>query len=185
LGSSTPNELRLGHARKSEFGPDRAQERIGADGLPWLRVMLPGRPNGRTGWIKERGTKTALTDWRIVVQLANRQVSVYRGGRVIQRFQAIVGKPSTPTPQGEFFVEESVQLSPDEAGAPFALALSARSNVYREFAGGPGQVALHGVANIGGLLGTAVSHGCVRLSTTAMRWLGARIGPGTPVTITD
>jgi lipoprotein-anchoring transpeptidase ErfK/SrfK len=96
-----------------------------------------------------------------------------------------VGKPSTPTPQGEFFVEESVQLSPDEAGAPFALALSARSDVYREFAGGPGQVALHGVANIGGLLGTAVSHGCVRLSTTAMRWLGARIGPGTPVTITD
>lgn len=70
-------------------------------------------------------------------------------------------------------------------GAPFALALSARSNVLQEFAGGDGQVALHGLANIGGVLGSAVSHGCVRLDNGAMRWLAARIGPGVPVTITS
>ncbi len=69
-------------------------------------------------------------------------------------------------------------------GAPFALALSGRSNVLQEFAGGPGQIALHGLSNVGGTLGTAVSHGCVRLGNGAMRWLVARIGPGTPVTIT-
>ncbi|MBA2361255.1 MAG: L,D-transpeptidase [Actinobacteria bacterium] len=53
-----------------------------------------------------------------------------------------------------------------------------------EFAGGPGQIALHGLRNVGGTLGTAVSHGCVRLDTGAMRWLAARITPGVPVTIT-
>ncbi len=74
-------------------------------------------------------------------------------------------------------------MRPTDAGAPFALALSARSNVLQEFAGGPGQIALHGVTNIGGVLGTAVSHGCVRLAATAMRWLVVRIGPGVPVTI--
>ena len=68
-------------------------------------------------------------------------------------------------------------------GAPFALALSARSNVLEQFAGGPGQIGLHGLMNVGGVLGTAASHGCVRLDNAAMRWLVLRIGPGVPVTI--
>ena len=96
-----------------------------------------------------------------------------------------MGKPATPTPHGEFFVEEDVQLRAADVGAPFALALSARSAVLQEFAGGPGQIALHGLTGIGGVLGTAVSHGCVRLANGAMRWLVARIGPGVPVTITS
>ena len=70
-------------------------------------------------------------------------------------------------------------------GAPYALALSARSYVLQEFDGGPGQIALHGLANVGGVLGTAVSHGCVRLDSDTMRWLVIRIGPGVPVTITS
>jgi len=69
------------------------------------------------------------------------------------------------------------------AGAPYALALSARSNVLQEFEGGPGQIALHGVANLGGTPGTAISHGCVRLANRQIAWLAARIAPGVPVTI--
>jgi lipoprotein-anchoring transpeptidase ErfK/SrfK len=94
-----------------------------------------------------------------------------------------VGKPSTPTPTGRFFVEETVQMAPGHPGGPFALALSARSNTLREFEGGPGQIALHGRNNLGGMLGTAASHGCVRLATASIDWLAARIGPGTPTTI--
>ncbi len=63
--------------------------------------------------------------------------------------------------------------------------MSARSNVLKEFAGGPGQIALHGRENIGGVLGTAVSHGCVRVADDVIRWLSKRIGPGVPVTITS
>ena len=61
--------------------------------------------------------------------------------------------------------------------------MSARSNVLQEFAGGPGQIALHGLMNVGGSLGSAASHGCVRLDNAAIRWLNVRIGPGIPVTI--
>ncbi len=74
-------------------------------------------------------------------------------------------------------------MLPGSAGTPFALALSARSNVLQEFAGGPGQTAIHGLGNVGGTPGTAVSHGCVRLDDRSIRWLAARIGPGVPVTI--
>ncbi len=101
----------------------------------------------------------------------------------MREFKAVVGRFFTPTPVGDFFVEESIKLSPRAVGAPFALALSARSTVYQEFAGGPGQIALHGLKNVGGRPGTAVSHGCVRLDTAAMTWLVRRIGPGVPVTI--
>ena len=78
-----------------------------------------------------------------------------------------------------------IKLRARDAGAPFALALSARSNVLQEFNGGPGQIGLHGLSNVGGVLGTAVSHGCIRLANATMRWLVHRISPGVPVTITN
>ena len=149
----------------------------------WLKVRLPGRPNSHTGWIDKAATAVTSTAWHIVVTTSLRQVTVYRSGRVVRRFEAVIGTASTPTPTGQFFVEESVALKPGDIGAPFALALSARSNVLQEFDGGPGQIAVHGVMNIGGVLGTASSHGCVRLANAAMRWLAVRIAPGVPVTI--
>jgi lipoprotein-anchoring transpeptidase ErfK/SrfK len=160
-------------------------DRTGADGLKWLHVRLPGRPNGRTGWIRQRATVASTTRWHIVVDTSRRRVIVYRNGRPARIVKAVVGKPSTPTPRGEFFVEEVIQLRATDVGAPFALALSARSNVFQEFDGGPGQIALHGLANVGGVLGSAASHGCVRLANGMMRWLVVRIAPGVPVTITS
>jgi lipoprotein-anchoring transpeptidase ErfK/SrfK len=154
-----------------------------ADGTSWLRVMLPGRPNGSRGWIEQRGTSPATTDWHIVVETASRRILVFHRGHVLRTFAAIVGKPSTPTPRGRFFVEESIRMLPGSVGAPFALATSARSNVLQEFDGGPGQIALHGLDNVGGRLGTAASHGCVRLADATVTWLAARISPGVPVTI--
>ena len=161
------------------------EARRGADRLQWLHVRLPGRPNGSTGWIRERRTVASTTSWHVVVHTAARRLTVYNAGRPVRTVGAIVGKPSTPTPRGEFFVEEDVQLlRASDIGGPFAIALSARSNVFQEFDGGPGQIALHGLVNVGGVLGTAASHGCVRLDNSMMRWLVLHIGPGVPVTIT-
>jgi len=170
-------------ARRPITGERTVLPVLGARGA-WLHVALPGRPNGHTGWIRQVATVARTTPWRLAVETSTRRVTVYRSGRAIRVFKAIVGKPSTPTPHGVFFVEESIQLRPSDVGAPFALALSARSTVLQEFAGGPGQIGLHGLDNVGGVLGTAVSHGCVRLADAAMRWLVGRIGPGVPVTIT-
>lgn len=154
-----------------------------AAGVAWLKVLLPGRPNSHSGWITTRSTTAAVTSWQITVRLSTRQVTVRFRDRTRRRFRTVVGKPSTPTPQGHFFVEENVALDPSAVGAPYALALSARSNVLRHFDGGPGQIALHGTNNIGGIPGTAVSHGCVRLGTANITWLAHQIAPGTPVNI--
>jgi hypothetical protein len=152
-------------------------------GRSFDRVRLPGRPNSGTGWISTDGTTPSWTPWRLSVNLNARRVTVYYRGRVKRRFPAIVGKPSTPTPTGHFFIEEGLSLPPGSSGAPYALATSARSNVLRRYAGGPGQIAMHGMANLSGALGTASSHGCIRLDATDITWLVARIGPGVPLTI--
>jgi lipoprotein-anchoring transpeptidase ErfK/SrfK len=154
-----------------------------ADGRAWVHVALPGRPNGRTGWIAAERTRPTSTGWRIAVKLGARSVTVYYFGHAVRRFRAVVGAPSTRTPRGHFFIEEAVSLSARDAGGPYALATSARSEVLQEFDGGPGQIALHGTDNLRGSLGTASSHGCVRLSTRAITWLARRIGAGVPLTV--
>jgi hypothetical protein len=158
-------------------------------GRTWLEVRLPGRvlggpPLPRLGWIVASRTRRWSTPWHIVVKLEARAVLLYRAGRRTRTFAAVVGKHSTPTPHGEYFVEENVRLPSYRPGAPFALATSARSSVLQEFDGGPGQIAIHGRGNLGGALGTATSHGCLRLSDRAVTMLATRIAPGTPLTIT-
>jgi len=156
----------------------------GADGRSWVEVRLPGRPNEHRGWIPTAQTRRTATGWHLTVKLSARRVTAYRNGHAEHQFRAVVGASATPTPRGHFFVEEALRLSAQDVGGPFALATSARSEVLQEFNGGPGQIALHGTNHLSDPLGTAASHGCVRLSPRAIAWLARRIGSGVPLTVT-
>jgi lipoprotein-anchoring transpeptidase ErfK/SrfK len=180
------------HARRLETVPEHRPLTRVRTVLPvigharggWVRVILPGRPNAHKGWIRSYRTRPSSTPWQLRVDLSARRVTVYRDGVVQRRFRAVIGAPATPTPRGRFFVEEAVRLAASASGGPFALATSARSEVLQEFEGGPGQIALHGTNHLLGAPGTAVSHGCIRLTTAAITWLAERIGRGVPVTVT-
>jgi len=182
----TSTSRRIGHVdvRRPLTGVRTKLPVLGyAENQAWVLVLLPGRPNGHTGWIRTSQTRQTVTIWRIALDLSARRLAVFRSGRVAKVFPVIVGTPSTPTPRGRFFIEEPVALTRSDSGEPFALATSARSNVYQEFDGGPGQIALHGMGNLSGALGSASSHGCVRLGRKAITWMARRIGPGIPLTI--
>jgi L,D-transpeptidase catalytic domain len=155
----------------------------GPAGGRWLRVRLPTRPNGATGWIPADAGTVTYTPWRIVIHRARRQAVVLSANRVRATFPVILGKPSTPTPLGTFFVVEKLRLAAGVPEGPWALATSAHSDVLQEFAGGPGQIALHGIVGFTDPLGTFSSHGCIRFSTTAITWLADHINDGTPITI--
>lgn len=150
----------------------------------WLRVLLPGRPNGHAAWIRANTARIWQTPWRVVVRTASRRLLVLKNNKIVRTFPVVVGKPSTPTPHGRFFVEEALTLPRGSLGSPVAYALSARSTVFQEFDGGPGQIAIHGTYGIGGTPGTAESHGCIRMTTDALEWMIHRLGTGTPVDIT-
>jgi lipoprotein-anchoring transpeptidase ErfK/SrfK len=149
----------------------------------WLRVLLPGRPNGHTGWIRAREASLSSTPWRVVIRTDSKRLFVLRWGRIVRSFPVVVGSSSTPTPRGHFFVEEALLLPSRSLGAPVAYALSARSRVYQQFDGGPGQIAIHGIYGIGGTPGHAESHGCIRMTTASLDWMIHRLGTGTPVDI--
>jgi lipoprotein-anchoring transpeptidase ErfK/SrfK len=155
----------------------------GKDGNRWVHVRLPGRPSGHTGWILADQTIRSSTEWRLVVDVSKRTVSVYRDGRLVKSFSAVVPKAATPTPYGQFFVEEALAIAPSDHGGPYALAISARSDIFQEFEGGPGQIGIHGTNGLSEPLGSAASHGCIRLAPSAITWLAKRIGGGVPVTV--
>jgi hypothetical protein len=152
-------------------------------GTLWMHVELPQRPDGITGWITSAGTKSGHEPWYIVVSLATKTASIYKRGKMVKHFFVVIGEPSTPTPTGHFFVAEILNLGYGIVTGPYALATSAYSNVYQEFEGGPGQVALHGLVGLYAPLGTAGSHGCVRFSDTDITWLATKVRPGTPIHI--
>ncbi len=155
----------------------------------WLRVRLPWRPNGSAGWINADKVVLTQTRWRIVVSTARRTLTLFRAGAPIRTVSVVVGKPSTPTPFGLFAVWWAIPWHPDAFLGSWVLDLTAHSDALQEFDGGDGTVAIHGRggASLQDPLGTANSHGCIRLSNDAIDWLVHTIGPsrlpGTPVKI--
>jgi lipoprotein-anchoring transpeptidase ErfK/SrfK len=156
-------------------------------GKAWLRVALPDRPNGSSGWIREDFVRLAMTHWRITVNREAHVVTVYRDGRKQRSFKAVVGKAATPTPSGLYAIYEKLP-QPDPKGfyGPWVLHLTAFSNVLLNFGGGPGRVAIHGRggASLRVPLGSAASHGCIRVDNDVVAWIARHVPAGAPVFIT-
>jgi lipoprotein-anchoring transpeptidase ErfK/SrfK len=161
--------------------------RTGSDGNLWVRVLLPVRPNGTSGWVPADAVELGETGWRIEVSTERRTVEVFDHGRRLHTYHAVVGAPGTPTPHGLYAVYERVPIA-DPGGfyGPWALHLTAFSNVLKTYDGGPGRVAIHGRGgtSLRDPLGTARSHGCIRIDNAAIRFLAAHVPVGTPVTVT-
>jgi lipoprotein-anchoring transpeptidase ErfK/SrfK len=154
-----------------------------ASGATWLKVLLPRKPNGSTGWVRGDQVRLTARQRRAEVDLSDRILRLYAGDRLEQAFAVAVGSPNTPTPTGQFFV--TVHLHPPQISTVYgswALGLSAYSQVYDQFGTGDGQIALHGWNNLADL-GRAVSHGCVRLDNQAITRLAGELPIGSPVTI--
>jgi lipoprotein-anchoring transpeptidase ErfK/SrfK len=149
----------------------------------WEQVYLPTRPNGSTGWIRDDQVMLASDPYRIDISLGRHTLTLYKGGRVVHREPAGVGRSVTATPTGMYYIVELLaQMNPSGAYGPYAFGLSAHSNVLYSFGGGPGQIGLHGT-NEPGRLGTDVSHGCIRISNAGVTRLAKILPLGTPVRI--
>jgi lipoprotein-anchoring transpeptidase ErfK/SrfK len=136
-------------------------DELGADG--WHRVLLPVRPNGTTGWIKENSVTFTRHNYRILVELDQFHLTVFDHERPVFETTVGVATENTPTPGGRYFITELIQppVSNSVYGA-YAYGLSGYSDVLEEFAGGDGQLGLHGT-NDPDSIGTRVSNGCIRM----------------------
>ena len=156
-------------------------------GKTWLRVALPDRPNGSSGWIREDFVRLSTSSWRVIVNRESHLVSVYSNGRKLRSFSSVLGAPSTPTPRGLYAIYEKL-AQPDPKGflGPWALHLTAFSDVLFNYGGGPGRVAIHGRdgASLADPLGSSRSHGCIRVDDPNIIWMARVVPLGTPVLIT-
>jgi lipoprotein-anchoring transpeptidase ErfK/SrfK len=156
--------------------------RTKVNGNEWLRVRMPARPNSSSGWISVDATVTGSNPWAIALSRGARRATITRSGRVARRFRIVIGKPSTPTPTGDFFVAEVMRVYGTDG--PYALMTSAYSNVLQHFAGGPGQIGMHGRIGLeGDPVGSAASHGCIRFNNGDVTWLARNIPAGTTTSI--
>jgi lipoprotein-anchoring transpeptidase ErfK/SrfK len=149
----------------------------------WVRVLLPVRPNGTTGWIRASDVELVPTRYHITVALSAHQITVYDGESVVLEEPVAIGKPATPTPPGRYYIRVLLQaVNPGEVYGPFAYGLSAHSDVLTSFNGGDGEVGIHG-NNDASVLGQSVSSGCVRMSYEGITRLTQLLPLGTPVEI--
>jgi lipoprotein-anchoring transpeptidase ErfK/SrfK len=150
----------------------------------WDEVYVPRRPNGSTGWLRERDVTLYRDPYRVDVSLGAHRLVVWRGRRRLFAVPVGVGKSSTPTPTGRYFlVELFKQSDPYGPYGPYAFGTSAFSNALFSFGGGPGQIGLHGTDEPA-LVGTDVSHGCLRVRNAAIVRLARILPLGTPLTVT-
>jgi hypothetical protein len=149
----------------------------------WEHVYLPIRPDGATGWIKDRDVTLAWNPYSLLARLGRHEVILRKEGRVVARFPAAVGRSVLPTPTGRYFIVALLK-QPDPSGAygPYAFGTSAFSKVLYHFGGGPGQIGLHGTDEDGSV-GQSVSHGCIRLRNRDIVRLAHLLPLGTPITI--
>jgi lipoprotein-anchoring transpeptidase ErfK/SrfK len=155
-----------------------------ASGAPrWYRITIPGRPNGRTGWVRASAVELRPVKKRIVVYRGARRFEFWDGDRLVRRGKVAVGMPGAETPTGLFYVTWKFDptIDPDWAIlGRYAFETSAYSKLT-DWPGG-GIVGVHGTP-WPSLLGQAVSHGCVRLHNRDIEFLRHRVPVGTPVKI--
>jgi lipoprotein-anchoring transpeptidase ErfK/SrfK len=151
-----------------------------AQGAAWVRVRVPGRPNGRTGWVPATALGALHTvSTRLVVDRGSAHATLYRSGTAIWRAPVGVGAPGTPTPGGRFYVRERLRGSGGVYG-PWAFGTSAYSGLSTWALGGV--IGIHGT-NAPQLLPGRPSNGCVRVRNADIRRLVKRMPIGTPIRI--
>jgi lipoprotein-anchoring transpeptidase ErfK/SrfK len=173
------------HAKTEMKSPEvylMLSQQTDSHGRLWVKIRLPGQPNGRTGWVR-RATlgDSHITHTALLVDKRKLKATLYRDGRPAWSAPSGIGAPSTPTPNGRFYGRELIKMNPGTgAYGPYIYGTSGYAKLS-EFPGG-GIIGIHGT-NAPGLIPGAPSHGCVRLKNQDLRRLQKLLPIGAPVRI--
>ena len=119
----------------------------------------------------------------MVLSLADRHLTVYDGDTVVAETDVVIGKETTPTPLGAFYLSEKIQQK-NAGGAygPWILSTNGYSEALDLFDNGLPVVAFHGT-NQPDLIGTQASNGCIRMPNEVVTQLAELLPAGTPIEI--
>ena len=152
------------------------------DGVTWLRIRIPGRPNGGKGWVP-RGALGPLrvSRTKLLVDRRKLKATLFRDGRAVWSSRVGIGARSTPTPRGRYWIRTRLRnLGGSGVYGPWAFGTAAYS-VLSEWPGG-GVIGVHGTNEPQRIPGRP-SHGCIRMPNHKIRQLVRRMKIGTPLEI--
>ncbi len=117
---------------------------------------------------------------RIVISIPDRKLVLLRGGHVMKVYDVAVGKPSTPSPEGEFRI--AGRLKNPTWYAPGKIVGPGKSNPLgtRWMGLGYKGYGIHGT-NEPRSIGKAASHGCIRMRQRDLEELFELADVGTSV----
>jgi L,D-transpeptidase catalytic domain len=175
-------------ARVSARTPERTTnlvlvlgQAVDARGRLWIRARLPAR-GAAVGWLPRSALGTyGVVHTQLIVDRARLRLTLVRDGRVVFQAPVGVGKASTPTPAGSFYVRDRVTRYASAFYGPVAFGTSARSATLTDWPGG-GFVGIHGTDRPD-LVPGRVSHGCIRLRNADIVRLAAMLPVGTPLRV--
>lgn len=159
------------------------RSQVDSAGRAWIQIRIPGRPNGRKGWVRESSLGALqVVRTRLIVDRRTLKATLTRSGKVIWSSRVGVGKASTPTPRGHFWIRTRLHNLGGAGGpyGPWAFGTAAYSKLS-DWPGG-GVVGLHGT-NEPGLIPGRPSHGCIRVPNDKVRKLARLLPVGTPLLI--
>jgi hypothetical protein len=157
------------------------REYLDSSGHHWVELRIPARPNGQTGWVQRYALRSfGISRWLLVVNRHTEHLTAYHNGRRVFYAPVGVGKPSTPTPAGHFWIRERFRiLDSSSPYFPYALGTSDYSTLS-DWPGG-GVVGIHGAWGKPWLIPGDPSHGCIRMHNNDDGWLAPRVPLGTPL----
>jgi L,D-transpeptidase ErfK/SrfK len=99
---------------------------------------------------------------RVVVSIPDRKLILFDGDRVVKIYNVAVGKPSTPTPEGEFRIINHL-ANPTYYGNGVVIAPGLNNPLGTRWMGlSAAGYGIHGT-NVPDSIGKAASHGCIRM----------------------
>ena len=128
----------------------------------------------------------------VTVSKSERKVRVFRWFRIVKRYTVAIGQSAYPTPEGLFHVH-SKQVNPSwsvprsgwagSLGGSTIAGGSSENPLKARWIGFASGVGFHGTGDTGSI-GSAASHGCVRMRVGDVKDLYRRVSIGTPVYVT-
>ena len=155
----------------------------------WVKVRLPERPNGKTGWIKASGLTWKQIPYRIVIDRSSTSLTVYKDGWPQWTSPVGLGLAKTATPLGRGYIGV-IEHDNGPGYGPFQLDTTLHSEAIQSWQGsGDAVIAIHGPINSKsdkqiGSKGTYISNGCVRMHLADLQRLSV-IPKGTTIDIVE
>lgn len=123
----------------------------------------------------------------LVLNLKEKQVYVYKGDKILTKYPVAIGKKGWETPTGEWYVMEKVVNPGWTSFKDGSVMRPGKDNPLGErwigfWTDGKDVIGFHGTPNVKSI-GTAASHGCVRMHNKDVKALFPLVKVGTTVKV--